>query len=221
LIFAVACSSASFACATSDGSGLVSFKSDAHHDGVSFDPRDGGEPLGDAGTPIGHPPDSGHGGSIDTGTGGGGSIDTGTFGGGPIDTGTFGGGPIDTGTSGGGGPIDSGTGGSPPGSGSDSTCGAMSTYADCASCCGTNHPDGYDGFITALIGCACTPSVCETQCASTFCASTPSAPTASCASCLDAAQTGACSGAISTACGPGGLCAPYADCVTAQCASLP
>ena len=214
LFSVVAC--ATFACANSEGSGIVTFKSDAHHDGLPLDPLDAGEPLGDVGGP-GPLHDSGSsGGKIDSGSSGGG-FDTGSSGGG-FDTGSFGG-PVDTGTSGGG-PVDTGTGGPPPGT-DDSTCGAMSTYADCASCCGTNHPDGYDGFITALYDCACTPSVCESVCSSTFCAATPTAPTSSCGSCLDSAQSGACSGAISTACGPGGPCAPYADCVTAQCSALP
>jgi hypothetical protein len=206
---------ASVACANSEGSGLVTFKSDAHHDGVPIgDPFDAGEPLSDVGT--GTPPPT-----HDSGHGGGGPVDTGSSSGGGYDTGSFGG-PVDTGTSSGGGPVDTGTGSPPPpGGGSDSTCGAMSTYADCADCCGTNHPDGYTGFITALADCACAPSVCGSTCASTFCASTPAAPTASCGSCLDAAQSGACNSAIATACGPGGPCAPYADCVTAQCSALP
>lgn len=192
------------ACANSDGSGLVITKrpDSGVHDGFSLNPDAQGDtsglhPPSDTGTTPGF--DSSVSPPTDSGTT---SFDTGTPP--PFDSGS----PPP--------PVDSGP---PPGD--DSTCGAMSTYNDCSSCCATNHPDGYDGFLTALAGCACTPSVCQSVCSATFCASTPTTPDSSCVTCLNDAQSGACNSAITTACGPGGPCAPYADCVNAQCASLP
>jgi len=217
--FVMVVSCAGVACATSEGSGFPNFKADSGHDGGTITPGGDtgsfgldtgssttdphGTPSEDSGTSAhdsgsGYPHDSGSSPDPDTGSG------------------------FPTWDSGSPTPYDTGTGSPPPGGGTDdSTCGAMGTYDDCATCCGTNHPDGYDGFITALADCACTKSVCESKCSTTFCASTPTDPTTSCSTCLDDAQSGACASAISTACGSGGPCEPYADCVTTQCSALP
>lgn len=137
---------------------------------------------------------------------------------GPTDTGSSPPPPVDSGSTG---AADTSTGPVTPPSGDDSACGAMSTNSDCQSCCATNHSTAYDAFVTALADCACTSSVCKYKCSSSFCASSPSAPTSTCGTCLDSAQSGACSGAITTACTGGGPCQPFNDCVQTQCAALP
>ena len=103
----------------------------------------------------------------------------------------------------------------------DDACAATGTNADCQSCCADAHKDAYDAFVQALHDCGCKSGVCEYRCATTFCAATSTDPSDSCASCLDAAQTGACQSAIDAACGPGGPCAPFDACVQTECASLP
>jgi hypothetical protein len=151
--------------------------------------------------------------------GGGGGGDDAGGGGGGSDTGKGGGGGFDTGGGGGGGGFDTGSGGG-GGGGSDDACGAMSTANDCQSCCADNHTDAFDAFASALLDCACA-GPCASQCGTSACAATPNSPTPSCTTCLMDVQSTSCKDAIDTACGPGGPCAPFADCAGTQCASLP
>ncbi|GAC1546277.1 MAG: hypothetical protein NVS3B10_10250 [Polyangiales bacterium] len=171
---------------------------------------DTGGTTGDTGTARG---DTGGGGGSDTGSSGsdtgGVKTDTGSS---SIDTGSSG---TDTGSSG------TDTGGSGGDGGTDPTCGATTTQTDCQKCCHDAHVDGYNAFVSALLTCACKPGNCDTACAATVCASTPTSPDAACKTCLGTIQSGACKTDLATACGPGGPCAPFNDCIQSECKGKP
>ena len=113
----------------------------------------------------------------------------------------------------------------------DLACGKEPTQAACATCCGTNHPPGYQTFVKALIGCACQGAgsdaatgagPCADACKTTLCGSPPRTPSADCTTC------------VQKVIGAGGSCGPYVsdlctvdpDCVgqqqcVAQCQNKP
>lgn len=107
----------------------------------------------------------------------------------------------------------------------DEACGDEATLQGCATCCATNHQDGYATFTGALLGCACNGTgadggtgPCATDCAATACASTPANPDATCNACLQASvgQAGACQQAVGSACTAEPDCLAQQKCV-AQC----
>ena len=158
---------------------------------------------------------SGGGGSDD----GGGTADTGG-----VKTDTAGGG---TDTAGGGTDTAGGTDapktdtktGTDTGGGGDDACGAEASQSKCQSCCAANHMDSYKAFATALLTCACKAGNCDTDCKDTACAATPATPSAACTTCLGKVQSGACKADLD-AC-KAAACAPFFDCVGAQCAGKP
>lgn len=162
--------------------------------------------------------DSGPGG--DTSTGG---TDTGSAGTDTGSTGTdTGGGKIDTGSS----STDTGSSSTDTGSsggdgGGDLACNAAADQKACQQCCHDNHVDAYKAFVSALLTCACKAGNCDTVCSATICAATPSSPDAPCTKCLNDIQGTSCKADLATACGPGGPCAPFNDCIQAQCKGKP
>ncbi len=99
-------------------------------------------------------------------------------------------------------------------------CSTLPTRAACNNCCGDEHPTGEKEFQTAVIACACGPSVCKTECATTVCASPAKKADPTCQACLaasirpgpaDGGTAGACVGPVSSACT--GDCKKYLNCI--------
>jgi hypothetical protein len=104
------------------------------------------------------------------------------------------------------------------------SCGSEATRPLCTKCCGDAFPDGRKTFETAIIACACSASICKTECATTACASPPVKADAPCQACLvstvtspgdagtDAGLVGACIDPIKSACTSAG-CKAYVACL--------
>jgi len=100
-------------------------------------------------------------------------------------------------------------------------CATEATRPLCTACCGDRHPDGMKTFQAALIGCACTPSVCGTVCAATACATPPKKADDVCGACLaaslapagDGGTAGACLGPVTSACSGSAKCKEYVACL--------
>jgi hypothetical protein len=85
-------------------------------------------------------------------------------------------------------------------------------------CCEDVYVEGAANLFNALSECACAPGVCDSECAGA-CPNLEQAGqelliTASCNACLQSveAASGACNGAVSTACTPDPDCVAYVNC---------
>ncbi len=102
-------------------------------------------------------------------------------------------------------------------------CSAEPTKVRCDDCCQKEHKEGFATLTTALVGCACTDSICKTVCASTGCATPPSTPDSACKACFNEAAkagggsdaggvAGKCNGPVTTACKGDPKCVAYVAC---------
>ena len=86
----------------------------------------------------------------------------------------------------------------------DTACGAKTTQTDCQQCCLGIHKAGYSVYDVALKGCACgSTGACASECATEYCAGTSPTMGDACYTCINnslAPSTGACYGAVGTAC---------------------
>jgi hypothetical protein len=95
----------------------------------------------------------------------------------------------------------------------DLACAATATQDQCISCCETNHPAAGQLMNQALFDCACTSSVCGTECASSFCINYGTSST--CLSCLEPTLTGICEKPMND------TCAANPDCTAWEACSVP
>ncbi len=70
------------------------------------------------------------------------------------------------------------------GSSNQNACWSKPSYDSCFYCCLSDHPNGDDVWFNALVACACQPSYCATECATTICADSFDIPDAACDDCF-------------------------------------
>lgn len=97
-------------------------------------------------------------------------------------------------------------------SGSAGTCSADQGVEACYECCDQKHGGGSEVYEEAWVACACQPSVCGTQCASSLCGVGGVEPQEGddCATCLEGAAQ--CDEQADTACQADASCAASFQC---------